>query len=535
MALLKKHTLLILFTALYLAFAFITFKDYGITFDERTEYYWGNEVFKHYSRNTKFSNTIAPIYEGEEKHQRHSPVLSEYYRIYPAVLSAINIRNTYEFFHLLNMLFASLLIIGSYILAYSVFKDQRYAILAPISIFLIPRFLGHIPANPKDMPFAVIYFFGLLAIYFSQNIKNEKLKILLLGLVFGIVQSSRIIGFTIYIVYVLWLLSESGHLDKVITKGTLNLKNLFTVLIQFVKENFLYLLFIFIIANFLMVLTWPYMGINYFKNFPQLFKTSTDFDYWDKPYLYMGNYISVETRPWHYLFVMISITTPLYMLFGFLLGIYYQFRGSKDKASYLIILTLVVNITLYLVLKPNIYNGLRHFLYLLPLIGYLSAIGYIKYFKSEDKKKRIVVICLVLSILGLGYRLVKLHPYEYVYFNETVNGLRGAKTRYETDYWGAGYKEASDWLYNSEYVKDFEASESGESNEKPTYFTCSNSFATEYYLNDKLTRTDVLNDADFMICDFTRLPDLYGKGTTIYEVGRDSAVFTEVRVRDFED
>jgi hypothetical protein len=42
--------------------------------------------------------------------------------------------------------------------------------------------------------------------------------------------------------------------------------------------------------------------------------------------------------------------------------------------------------------------------------------------------------------------MVRLHPYQYVYFNRIVaGGLRGAAGKYETDYWGASLKEATEW------------------------------------------------------------------------------------------
>lgn len=39
--------------------------------------------------------------------------------------------------------------------------------------------------------------------------------------------------------------------------------------------------------------------------------------------------------------------------------------------------------------------------------------------------------------------MVRLHPYEAVYFNRTVGGLAGEHGRYETDYWGNSYREAA--------------------------------------------------------------------------------------------
>ena len=45
-----------------------------------------------------------------------------------------------------------------------------------------------------------------------------------------------------------------------------------------------------------------------------------------------------------------------------------------------------------------------------------------------------------------------LHPYEYAYFNRSFGGLPAAEGRYETDYWGASYKEGFEWLVNESHA-----------------------------------------------------------------------------------
>ena len=42
--------------------------------------------------------------------------------------------------------------------------------------------------------------------------------------------------------------------------------------------------------------------------------------------------------------------------------------------------------------------------------------------------------------------MVRLHPYEYVYFNPLIGGVRGAQGKYMLDYWGLAFKQAADEL-----------------------------------------------------------------------------------------
>ena len=41
---------------------------------------------------------------------------------------------------------------------------------------------------------------------------------------------------------------------------------------------------------------------------------------------------------------------------------------------------------------------------------------------------------------------IRLHPYEYVYYNSLVGGTGGAYRNYEMDYWGISYKEITHYI-----------------------------------------------------------------------------------------
>ena len=44
------------------------------------------------------------------------------------------------------------------------------------------------------------------------------------------------------------------------------------------------------------------------------------------------------------------------------------------------------------------------------------------------------------------HSLVRLHPFQYTYFNCLAGGVAGAAGKYETDYWLTSYKEAIEWI-----------------------------------------------------------------------------------------
>jgi hypothetical protein len=42
--------------------------------------------------------------------------------------------------------------------------------------------------------------------------------------------------------------------------------------------------------------------------------------------------------------------------------------------------------------------------------------------------------------------MVRLHPYQYAYFNPLAGGVAGARDRYMLDYWGLSFKQAAQGL-----------------------------------------------------------------------------------------
>jgi hypothetical protein len=55
-------------------------------------------------------------------------------------------------------------------------------------------------------------------------------------------------------------------------------------------------------------------------------------------------------------------------------------------------------------------------------------------------------VLVLAALLPAILAILRLHPYEYVYFNELTGGVRGAFRRYELDYWALSYREAAEYL-----------------------------------------------------------------------------------------
>jgi hypothetical protein len=144
--------------------------------------------------------------------------------------------------------------------------------------------------------------------------------------------------------------------------------------------------------------------------------------------------------------------------------------------------------------KPIVYDGLRHILFVLPLLAILAALALD--FVYGRLRPRTAKAVLGLGGLYLLYHLtilVRLHPHESVYFNRIVGGLPGAYGWYETDYWGNSYREAVELL-----VARLESETKAP---PPPYrvFLCSNPVSATYFFPPYLSHTRSPDDADFMI------------------------------------
>jgi len=358
------------------------------------------------------------------------------------------------------------------------------ALLGPLFIFLTPRLTGDLPANPKDGPFAVLYFLSLAAIFLLNRKPNLNalLKILLLGIFFGLTQSERLIGFTLYGI---WIFYEFYLWRQTVVKFSMK------VFRSWATRTFLSFILVFLTANFILMFTWPYLGSNYFYHLFELLNISQNY-HWTNNVLFFGKEIPSADLPRTYLPVWILISTPLFILFWFFVS-FRNFKNPKKNPLWVLLgLAFGTNLIFYFLLKPVIYDGIRHFLFLLPLMAVMAA-GALMEFSEQLKPRwpqRPIWILTGLGALLVIVQIIRLHPYEYIYFNELTGGLPGAAGKFETDYWGASFKEGVDWLKQNE-IKDqsktFRINGSG------------NSYQIDYDFTNQMLWTDDLKKADYYL------------------------------------
>jgi hypothetical protein len=119
----------------------------------------------------------------------------------------------------------------------------------------------------------------------------------------------------------------------------------------------------------------------------------------------------------------------------------------------LVALAALLPLAVTVALRPAMYNGIRHFVFVLPPLAVLGGLAGAFLVDAAARRWRFAPMAgAILLVAGAGSaaaEMVRLHPYEYTYFNWLAGGVKGARDRYMLDYWGLSFKEASQALLDA--------------------------------------------------------------------------------------
>jgi hypothetical protein len=182
-----------------------------------------------------------------------------------------------------------------------------------------------------------------------------------------------------------------------------------------------------------------------------------------------------------------------------------------------------------LLTRPALYNGTRHFTFLLPSLAVFSAIGLDRFFARLGNHPRLLLahaVLLVVLAVDAAALLVRLHPYEYVAYNRISGGLPAAYGHWELDYWNEGMREAAHRL-NALVEKD------GERNPEQRYLVaiCAEPIQGMHYLDRRFAATRDWPTADFFIASTSTRCDRALEGDTIITIERDGVPLMVVKDR----
>jgi 4-amino-4-deoxy-L-arabinose transferase-like glycosyltransferase len=498
----------------------LTFTDYGVTWDEDAHHWYGVLVLKYYLSGF----TVRRAFDWGDLYYYGAA-----FDTTAAALAHLSPFGTYETRHLLNGLVGVLGVVGVWKLGRAL-AGPRAGFLAALFLLLTPNYYGQMFNNPKDVPFAV----GMVwATYYLIRILPELPRprgslIAKLAFATGLALGVRVGGLLMFgylglllLLFVLWRGLETRRWGTVVGEAWTCFWRV--------------LLPVALLAWPVMLLFWPWAqqspildplrALVYFSH--EIFPFPTLFD---------GRYVPASDLPWTYLPVYIALALPELLLVllaaapvaALVLVGRGGWRLARTAALGLFILgfTIVFPVAYAIAVKAVLFDGMRHFIFVLPPIAALTAVLADRALDAvADLPRRGYVYGLLITYaLGHVTVMARLHPDEYVYYNGFIGGVDGASGRFKLDYWANSYAEAvaglEDYL-RGEYGADF-------MNHDFLVADCGPPVSAAYYFPSNFIFTSNAKDAEFFIA-FTK--DRCNKtlpGKEIYRVERMGTLLSVV-------
>ncbi|HLG98210.1 MAG TPA: hypothetical protein VKX49_17975 [Bryobacteraceae bacterium] len=475
----------------------LTFRDYGITWDEPMQNRYGSLVDRFY---------IGVLHGHYDLKAINEDLDFRYYGgLFDSIASGVEHLSPYGEFetrHLLNALVGLIAIVGCWKLA-RLLGGSAAAFWAVALLVLIPRFYGHIFNNPKDVPFAAGFVWSLyyLAAAIPLLPRIPWRLCFQIGCAIGLTLGVRV-GGLLLLAYLAVL--QCGYLGYAFFRSGRERE-----LWSHASTTASRFLAITAVAWIIMLSLWPwaqpapltrpFQALAHFSAMP-----------WEGTVLFHGAQVKAANLPRIYTVTWLAITLPESILALLLLAAAVGASAVWKKRLSLFRTPLAIQETflafavsfplMYVfITKPVLYDAERHSLYLVPPITCLCSIVLASVLNQLAGARRsaalAVVAILAICLAWQASIMIRLHPQEYVYFNQTVGGLPGAAGLYETDYWGNAYREAVKILV--QYVGPERAKDA--SRNYKVYMTSTQRVSATYYFPPYLSLTADSDNADFFV------------------------------------
>ncbi|HSB03039.1 MAG TPA: hypothetical protein VLE49_20480 [Anaerolineales bacterium] len=523
---------IVLLLAINILVGLFVFRDYGFSWDEPLFYDYGNALSYAYSPHEWFSGNfdVSKSYGSSgDDHKTRGPAYLLLAREPVYLLEAFGLDQA-SAWHLINFLFFQLGVYFLYRLAARWVKAS--AALAASALFSWqPLLWGHAFLNPKDPPF-LVFFLASVCLGFemvdsladeAKNTKQKYFGLLVPAILLGIATSIRVLGPLAGLFVVIYAIARLGKRIAI-----------------FIPHLLLYSA----IAILVMFITWPFLWENPIPNFVGVLSFMSD-NPTTLSVLFGGEVYRAGELPRRYLPFMLAttLTGPVWLLFcmGIVAGYTKLCKRQRTEASTgpfqgltmlrrkevisltLVLLWFLIPVAYALVRRPAMYDGLRHFLFILPPVFIFTGFAFefiINWIASAWLRAGLVFVLLLPGIAGI----LQLHPYEYTYYNLFVGGTSQAFRHYETDYWLTCYKDA---VENLEQTVDRPIS----------LYVHREPYIAAYYADQNVNVHDLrgalaeVTSGDYILVNTRTNEDrkVFKDAPTILQVGRGNAIFCMVK------
>ena len=444
----KKKIINFFILSTFLSYFFLglnIYKDFGISIDEpfhRTSgFYWYLWIIDNFFSNYSNLENLRNSYNKMEWSQdfikgtfiQYGVIFDLFFTFIENKFNINKIQNIYYLKHLFTFFIFFISSLFFFYLIKDRFNDDLLALIGFLFYITSPRIFAESFYNSKDIVFMSFLVFAIFFVF--KLLKNYKLKnIILFSFFSALATSVRPLGILIIFLFMLFFIIEC------VEKKDFKVKRI----------KFLFFTFLFYLS--FTYLLWPYLWSNPINNFIYSFSSFTNYA-WGGSVFYFGNYIKADNLPWHYTFVWIVVSMPfiytlLFMfssfniLFNFFTNVNSLWKNLNEKLDLFILSFFLLPIFFVILFNSTLYNGWRHLYFIYPAVIYISiyALNFFINLKIKIFLKRSIFFIIFLSIFINISNLVKLHPFQNIYFNFLVE--KKANSLFEIDYWGLGNAHA---------------------------------------------------------------------------------------------
>ena len=196
-----------------------------------------------------------------------------------------------------------------------------------------------------------------------------------------------------------------------------------------------------LLAIFVMYATWPYLWSDPIGHLVETITVMSQ-HFWTGTVLFNGIEYAATDLSSSYIPVLLAIqlTEPVWVLC--LIGLaatIYSLKKRRDGNVDLLVFTfiwLLIPLMTFILLRPTMFDNFRHSFFILPMVFVLAGVAL------DQVKYPLLQGILILTLITPGViGIIRLHPYEYIYYNSFAGGVSGAFRKFELDYWGTSYRE----------------------------------------------------------------------------------------------
>jgi hypothetical protein len=479
----RRHALALIVYLSFLAFIAATFADYGISWDEEFYRNAGELYLRHFF---DMNALVEGLPVGHP--QSHGGLVEG---LIFATLAAVGGLSSYEALHLVKALYSSLVLL----LIYLILCRLRPASIAPIGgillVIFLPAWLGQIFDDHMDGSATLLYALEMalaLPMLVLADLQRETMfrfvsRALTFGVVAAIAFSHRVPLLTVPAACLLVLLPQAKDREARIR---------WTLLAAGFSIAFVTTLYA----------VDPWVRVHGASGFLDKFLHSANpVASGSQLVRFEGSFLLANELPRSYLLQWMALSIPLATLalvatgtLRLSLSVFHPESPRERVRAAFLLLSLFAPPLVAVAVHAVVFDGWRHFLFLSAPIGVIGGLGlaWIAQ-RSSVRVSRFVALAFVAALVPIASAMARLHPYQYVYMNEIVGGLAGARGLYENDYWAKSYKEAAEWVRH-------------EVGPDPSHgvavYVCEPTLAAAYYFSENMRLAETLEGADYAICTF---------------------------------